>query len=263
MAEHAPSTPRWKGWEEYGDVFTLLSETLRCRLCFSGFHFNKDNARTSREFDWETIAHALLEDPDVVLPPSVPKSSIFLRSAALPEDRPKLARSIRTVCLVLDWDYNAIAWQIIKYNIYLEVHEGPKWSLRNGRWGLLAQHLNRTTRNLRAFRESSGVQIAERRRAVQFIETAVRCTGIHWFGEPGAKYTPSLNAIELSRRLAESGEPRLDTSRRSEPLYDIRKFTQELLSGSCLIGNNDRTGTATAAGALASSDNDAGDSVQG
>ncbi|KAL1959947.1 hypothetical protein VTO42DRAFT_615 [Malbranchea cinnamomea] len=207
-----------EGIEEYGDVFEFLAEILRCQKCYSNKYYNAVDPNTGRQFTWGTIAQALLADAGLLLPRHhLPLSDRIYRPPR-PADSAPLVESIRDVSQILCIKFRAVAWQIVKYFVYIESPGGPKQSIRLGNWQQLADHAIRAER---LFLNEANHENAtrRRRRAAATMSWVARCTLMRWMDDSHGYYTPGVRALEASRRLAETGDPRSNRSRRSEPLF--------------------------------------------
>ncbi|EEP79114.1 predicted protein [Uncinocarpus reesii 1704] len=214
-------------YEEFGDAFDVLTNLLRCEICFPAEHFNEIDPATGRQYDWSYIASILKNYPFLPLPAwFVRQARIQKTPSPLTETQTSLVVSLKGASNALRLDFNAIAWQIIKYNIYMEIPRGPKQALRTGNWEQLARNILQAHQTLKPLAHLEQEKHKNLRYAACAIGRAVKCAESRWFDalRSSEDYVLSNEALELSWRLAESGDPRSNRDLRSEPLLDLTMY---------------------------------------
>lgn len=233
--------PEWAAWQEYGDVFQLLSEILRCSKCYDTLHYNSIDQETRSQYDWGTIAQALIADLSLTLPSGYVRPSASLGRQLPDEEITRLSQSVRQASLTLGIRYEAVAWQIIRYRVYNETPEGPRWSLRGGHWDMLAGHTSYIADLLWPMADPEGICSPQTGGSARTLLKLIQCVQEKWFDEvtSGAEFMPSALAIVLTREMEHKTGHCFDTLPGSEPLFDIPAFTKELMDTNSLVGDGD------------------------
>ncbi|KMP03574.1 hypothetical protein CISG_03423 [Coccidioides immitis RMSCC 3703] len=229
-------------YEEFGDVFEPLTSVLRCDICFGGEKFNEIDPATGRQYDWSYIASVLKRYPYMSLPSWYQQSQALSAPPPIAETQTALIASLRLASTTLSIDFDAVAWQIIRYNVYLEVPRGPKLSLRTGNWRQLATSMDGALVTLRVVSQLMAEKYKDNSNSGHSLLRAVQCTQSKWFENFTSldEFTLTNEAIELSRRLAETGDPRSDRDLRCEALYHIMSYKK--VKASTILNQMQRAG---------------------
>ncbi|EER27612.1 hypothetical protein CPC735_029480 [Coccidioides posadasii C735 delta SOWgp] len=229
-------------YEEFGDVFEPLTSVLRCDICFGGEKFNEIDPATGRQYDWSYIASVLKRYPYMALPSWYQQSQALSAPPPIAETQTALIASLRLASTTLSIDFDAVAWQIIRYNVYLEVPRGPKLSLRTGNWRQLATSIDGALVTLRVVSQLMAEKYRDNSNSGHTLLRAVQCTQSKWFENFTSldEFTLTNEAIELSRRLAETGDPRSDRDLRCEALYHIMSYKK--VKASTILNQMQRAG---------------------
>ncbi|WEW56201.1 hypothetical protein PRK78_001638 [Emydomyces testavorans] len=214
-------------YEEFGDVFEPLTNVLRCSICFGSETFNEIDPETGRQYEWTYIGSVLRRYPFLPIPAWFrEQAKISSTVSMLTIKQTSLVVSLRAACNSLRIDFNALAWQFIKYNLYLEVPRGPKMSLRTGQWKQLATNISQAISTLKSVARLTEENHRSTTIAALSLLQSIHCTQYRWFETLRSPddFSLSNEAIELSRRLAETGDPRNDQSLRCEPLLDFSMY---------------------------------------
>lgn len=119
----------------------------------------------------------------------------------------------------------SVEWQIRKYAVYHEESFGTKKSLRTGNWAELANHTQTVRLVLDKFWRSPLPLDCVQRNAARIMIFIVALTQKTWFDSISedhdrriVNFVPADNALELRRRISETGNSRRESDRRSVPL---------------------------------------------
>lgn len=222
------SHPEFAGFQDYGDVFEPLSKILRCEVCFGRAEYNKVNLLTNRQYSWYEIVQAVLfRIPDVQLPWKYLPTEYNVKDCKIDAFiGDKIAIDLWRVCHRMSMDPESVVWQLVRFSYYNETLRGPKMSIRTGQWSNLASHVYRMLEWLTPLNEMGMEKHIEIGNATKTMYETVRCVKAQWFDsiDSETSFIPTNAAIELSRRLAGTGEHRSDCSKRSEPMFNFKDF---------------------------------------
>lgn len=145
-----------------------------------------------------------------------------------------MATSIRESAKAMAATEGSVEWQIRKYAIYHESPSGPKKSLRTGNWAELANHIQTVRLVLDKFWRSPLPLDCVQRNAARIMIFIVALTQKTWFDSISedhdrriVNFVPADNALELRRRISETGNSRRESDRRSVPLCDPTRLLSD------------------------------------